>query len=210
MSADAPERTKNAAAAAPRIDTRSKWLQLGTALWLSHSCCRHTRGGSKTPTTRTDAGLTIRQPSRSVLSLCFKVAGAPASAEHRSYAHSTRSPRHRGDILIRTRCYILVRLAESQSRCACTHLRDRGCPGSRPTAPPLLHGNLWNRHQTYGASLYIGARRDAADQPADHESRQGSILPGCHRYAAIAHKPVSKNACEGVPRSTAWRSCRAR
>ena len=28
--------------------------------------------------------------------------------------------------------------------------------------------------------------------------------------SAIAHKPVSKRACEGVPRSTAWRSCRKR
>ena len=89
-----------------------------------------------------------------------------------------------------------------------THPRDRGCPGSRPTAPPLC--SMEPPQNVRRLPVYRSEAGDAADQPADHESRQGSILPGCHRYAANAHKPVSKKACEGVPRSTAWRSCRAR
>jgi hypothetical protein len=56
---------------------------------------------------------------------------------------------------------------------------------------------------TYGASLCIGAQREAGGGgPA--------ATPFRHRHATIAHKPVSKRACEGVPRSTAWRSCRKR
>lgn len=103
-----------------------------TALWL-RSCCRHLRGGSKTPTTRGDAGLTIRQPSRSVLSLCFKVAGAPLNIGRTLTVHALI-----GDIHTNAISYFSAARRKSKQMRLYTHLRDRGCPGSRPTAPPLL------------------------------------------------------------------------
>ena len=102
----------------------------------------------------------------------------------------------------------IVRLAESRKwkrdKRACT--RTSVTVGAPAPAPQPHLCSMEPPQNVRRLPVY----RSEAGDAADHESRQGSILPGCHRYAAIAHKPVSKKACEGVPRSTAWRSCRAR